>query len=106
MLLLRLSFSTINGYRSAIAMFLDLDLETSVVCARPVKRLMKGVFNVNPPLPRYTDIWDVNTLLKHLESLHPPPSLSDYMLGVKTCALVTVMSLSRASSVALLCPKY
>ena len=45
-------------------------------------------------------------MLKHLESLHPPDSLSDYMLGVKTCTLVTVLSLSRSGSVAALVPGF
>ena len=45
-------------------------------------------------------------LFEHLKSLHPPSSLSDYMLGVKTCALVTVFSLSRLGSVAALAPRY
>ena len=102
---LGLSFSSVNGYKTAIAKFLN-DSDSSAAASRPVKRLMRGVFNANPPLPCYADIWDVNILLKHLESLHPPDTLSDYMLGVKTCALVTVFSLSRSSSVAALAPTF
>ena len=53
------------------------------------------------PLPRYSDIWDIDCLLSHLETLHPPDILTDYQLSVKTCAM-----LSRASSVAALAHRY
>ena len=57
-------------------------------------------------IPRYSDIWDVDVLLTYLETLHPPQDLNDYMLGVKTCTLLTIFSLSRASTIKSLAPQY
>ena len=34
-----------------------------------VSRFMKGIFNCNPPAPRYTSTWDVDVVLKYLSSL-------------------------------------
>ena len=34
-----------------------------------VTRLMKGVFNRRPPLPKYTSTWSVGTVLNYLRSL-------------------------------------
>ena len=101
-----LSYQTVCGYRSAIAKLQAGTAESSIGRAVPVKRVIRGTFNVNPPIPRYSNIWNVDTLLSHLETLHPPDTLTDFQLSVKTCALLTVFSLSRASTVAVLAPSY
>ena len=36
----------------------------------------KGVFELKPSLPKYKNIWDVNTVLTYLSSLHPPQDLT------------------------------
>ena len=59
-----LSYSTINTARSAISA-LHLDCGTS----RLVSRLMKGIYNVRPSLPRYTCTYDIKIVLDYLETL-------------------------------------
>ena len=34
-----------------------------------VSRLVKGVFHMRPPLPRYTEVWDVGRVISYLRSL-------------------------------------
>ena len=33
------------------------------------------------PLPHYYDIWDIDCLLSHLQTMHPPEILTDYQLS-------------------------
>ena len=71
-----------------------------------VRRVVKGTFNINPPMPRYTDIWDVDVVLRSLAKSHPPNSLTDYELSVKCCTLLSILSLSRVSTVSALGPEF
>ena len=41
-----------------------------------VCRFLKGVFKLKPSLPKYKTIWDDNTVLTYLSSLHPPQDLT------------------------------
>ena len=45
-------------------------------CKELVKRLMKGVFEKKPALPRYKNTWDVNIVLKELETWIPTEKLT------------------------------
>ena len=57
---------------------------------------MKGVFNLWPPLPRYTVTWDVASVLDTLRSLHP---LHELPLKTLILKLVTLMALTQAARV-------
>ena len=62
------SYSTINSYGSALSsMLLPVD-GYSVGEHRIIARLLKRMFHVRPPEPRYSFTWDVNVLLTFLES--------------------------------------
>ena len=102
----RLQYRTICGYRSAIARYHNGFTGNSVGSARLIKRLTKACFNKNPPLPKYSDIWDADVLLAHLETMYPNSTLSTYDLGLKAVSLLTVLSLSRQSSLAVLGPQF
>ena len=41
-----------------------------------VSRLMKGIFNLRPAVPKYFKTWDVSVVLKYLINLSPVPLLS------------------------------
>ena len=71
-----------------------------------MKSITRATFIANPPLPRYTDIWDVEILLNYLETLFPLQSLSDFDLGLKTYCLCAIFSISRANSVTQLEPRF
>ena len=102
----RMQYRTICGYRSAIARYHRGIAGTPLGSAKLIKRLTKACFNQNPPLPKYSDIWDADALLGYLETMYPNSELSTYDLGLKSVALLTVLSLSRQSSLAVLGKPY
>lgn len=92
-----LSYSTINGYRSAISAFHE-QIEGMPVGQHPlVKRALAGVFNENPPQPKYTDMWDVGVVLKYIDSLGPNGDLDDGQMTRKLTMLLALSNASRAS---------
>ena len=96
------SYSTVNSYRSALSGMLV------PVNGRPIGehslivRLLKGMFNVRPPVPRYNGTWDVNIVLKLLENWHPLETLEMKQLTFKTVALVGQVSAQRSQALAAL----
>ena len=78
------SYSTINSYRSALSSML-LPIDGYSVGEHPIiARLLKGMFHVRPPEPRYSFTWDVNVLLTFLESWFPLSALELKQLTLKT----------------------
>ena len=72
---LKKSYSTINSYRSALSSML-LPVDGYALCEHPIiVRLLKGMFHVRPPEPRYRFTWDVNVLLRFPESWFPLSAL-------------------------------
>jgi hypothetical protein len=102
----RMQYRTICGYRSAIARYHVGIAGTPLGSAKLIKRLTKACFNQNPPIPKYSEMWDADKLLGYLETLYPNSDLSLYDLGLKAVALLTVLSLSRQSSLAALGPQF
>ena len=47
-------------------------------------RLVKGIFNVRPPIPRYSSTWDVQAVLDYIESCGQSSRLSLKTLSFKT----------------------
>ena len=69
-----------------------------------IKRLTRAVFIEEPPLARYASIWPVDKVLNYLATLYPHTDISIQQLGMKTLTLLSLASISRTSSVALLGP--
>ena len=101
-----LKYQTICGYRSAISRFHAAVGDIPLGSATLIKRVTKACFNQAPPLPKYSDMWDVDKLMGFLETLYPNTSLSTYDLGMKAVALISSLSISRQSSVAGLAPQF
>ena len=98
------TYQTIAGYRSAISKFHVGLSGLPVGQAKNVKRLTKGVFIEEPPIAKYASIWPADKVLAYLATLYPHHTLSDFQLGVKALTLVSLASISRSSTVALLGP--
>lgn len=62
-------YITINSYRSAISSFHPEHEVIKVGQTVLIKQLMTGVFNSRPPIPRYTETWDVDLVLKYILNL-------------------------------------
>ena len=90
-------YNSINAYRSAISSVHE-KIDGSDVGQHPtITRLMKGIFNDRPPLPRYTNTWDVQTVLNYLRSLGDNASLSLKLLTLKTVMLLALTRPSRSA---------
>ena len=62
-------YFTANPYRAAISAYHGY-VENSPVGKHPgVSGLMTGVFNMNPPKPKYVFIWDVEKVLSYFNNL-------------------------------------
>ena len=89
-----MGYESINTARSALSS-LGIVVDGCRAGNHPlVARFMKGVFNLRPPLPRYAAIWDVQPVLRQLQSMHPVQSLSLKDLSLK---LVMLMALTQAA---------
>ena len=62
-----------------------------------ISRLMKGIFNLRPPFPRYVQTWDVSVVLRYVKFLSEAPLLSMKNLTLKLVMLMALVSLSRAN---------
>ena len=90
-------YRSLNAYRSAISSVHDR-VEGVAVGQHPlVSRLLKGVFNLRPPQPRYTSTWDVSQVLAYLEGLGENSALPLQMITLK---LVMLMALTRPTRAA------
>ena len=64
-----LEYGTINTYRSALSGVLP-PMEGFPVGQHPlVVRLLKGILNLRPAMPRYQESWAVNVALDYMRSL-------------------------------------
>ena len=88
-------YSTINSYRSAISAYHNLVEGKSVGQHISVCNLMTGVFNKNPPKPKYTSIRDVEKILKYIKTVPTNTELSDRMLLQKLTSLLFLTSAGR-----------
>ena len=98
-----MTYQIICGYRSAISRFHSTVGGFLLVL---IRRITKACFNQAPPIPKNSDMWDVDQLMVFLEKLHPNADLSTYDLGMKAVALISSLSICRQSSVAVLAPQY
>ena len=90
-------YRSLNSYRSAISSVHER-VDGHTVGQHPlVVRLMKGVFNDRPPLPRYTSTWNVQTVLNHIASFGANGSLSLKQLSWKTTMLLALTRPSRSA---------
>ena len=62
-----------------------------------ISRLLKGIFHDRPPLPRYTNTWNVQTALNYLEGLGENQFLSLKVLTWKLTMLLALTCPSRSA---------
>ena len=62
-----------------------------------VCQLLKGVFQLRPPQPRYATTWQVSKLVQYISSLGSNSNLSTKLLSYKLVGLLALTALDRAS---------
>lgn len=96
-----LSWSAINTARSSLSMFLKVD-DIPVGRHPDVIRLMKGLYNMNPPKARYTAVWDARKVLNKLRQWSPVKSLPLKLLTLKFVMLFSLVTAQRGQALHLL----
>jgi integrase len=93
------SYNTINVARCAVAAYLNTDGSDSVGKHPIICRLVKGVFENRPALPRYSDIWDVDIVLQKLSEWAEADTLRFDKLTYRTIMLLALLSAQRCQTI-------
>ena len=93
------SYSAINTARSALSAYLPLVNNCTVGNHPSVCKLVKGVFEKRPALPKYADTWDVKDVLKYLKLCVPLEKLSLKEITLKTCTLLSLVTGQRGQAI-------
>ena len=81
-------YNSVNAYRSAISSVHE-KVDGVPIGQHPlVTRLIKGIFNVRPPMPRYSSTWDVQVILDYLESCGQSENLTLKLLTLLSSLLL------------------
>ena len=93
------AYRTLNVYRSAISST-HPKIDSLRVGEHPlVVQLLKGAYNLRPPLPRYSSTWDVSLVVSFIDGLGVNESLSLKDLSQKLGFLLALTAMERVSEV-------
>ena len=93
------AYRTLNVYRSAISSTHPM-IDSLRVGEHPlVVQLLKGAYNLRPPLPRYSSTWEVAKVVSFLDQLGSNGSLSLKDLSQKLGLLLALTAMERESEV-------
>ena len=95
--------SSLNAYRSAISSVHDRVDDTDVGKHPLISRLLKGAFHARPPLPCYSQTWNVEVVLNCMQQWGDTVSLSLKLLTFKLVKLMCLARPSRSADLASLC---
>ena len=96
------SYTAVNTARSALSAFLPLYNDRSVGSHPDVCRIIKGVFEERPALPKYRETWDVNTVLDYFDSQPAISDMSLKQLTLRMCKLLALLTGQRGQALHLL----
>ena len=92
-------YSNLCTARSALASSIILPGYKSLSDHPLVSRYIKGVFNLRPPAPKYSVMWDASVLLNYLKGLGENSILSFKDLTFKTAALLSILAGKRVHDI-------
>ena len=93
------AYRTINVYRSMFSSTID-PIDSFPVGQHPlVRKLLKGIYLSNPPRAKYASTWNVDDVLRHIDSLGSNSELSVALLSKKLVVLLAVTTLLRVSEI-------
>ncbi|XP_064485977.1 uncharacterized protein LOC135398504 [Ornithodoros turicata] len=96
-----LAFRTICSYRSALSQTIGVCDGFPLGEHPSVSRLLKGVFHLNPPCPRYSSTWSVETVTSFLSSMGDNGSLPIRLLTYKLAMLLALATACRSADLVL-----
>ena len=96
-----LAYNTLCGYRSMLSLYHDPIDGLSLGSHPLIGKLLKGVFNLNPPLKKFCPEWEVSIVLDFLtkEPFVPVESCALKLLTLKVCFLLAITSARRADDI-------
>ena len=94
-----LGYSAINTARSALSSILILEDGVKFGEHPLVVRCLKGIFELKPALPKYSEIWDVNIVLGYLRAAAPLSSLSLKQLTLHLTMLLCLTTGQRGQTI-------
>ena len=100
------SYSCINAHKCSIGQTLASMGCNTVTNSSLIPRFMKGIFNLRPPLPKYSFTWDVGKVIKYVSTLFPLEDISLKLLTLKIAALLALTTAQRAQTLVNLNTKY
>lgn len=65
-----------------------------------VMALMRGAYNSNPPKPKYSSTWDVETVINYISTLSDEDLLDPMTISSKTAVLLALATFMRVSELA------
>lgn len=83
-----ISYSNINSHKSALTMILNFKEEDQHI----IKRFLKGLYNINPPRPKYNFTWDPHPVLMKMAEWYPLNKISLKQLTFKMVVLMALIS--------------
>ena len=102
----KFEYFTINTYRSALSAYHEKVDNQPVGKRSKVCNLMTGVFNRNPPKPRYVFIWDIEQVLTFIREMLNNTELSDRNINLKLAILLFLKSAERCHEICYLNIKF
>jgi hypothetical protein len=88
------SYSSINTLRSSLSSILNT-IDGFAVRKHPtVIRILKGVYNSKPPVPKYCITWDVSIVLSYIKTLQCNEDLTLKELSHKLAILIAIALVS------------
>ena len=85
-----LSYNSLVSARSALGHCLSCD----IIYHSTVSTFLKGVYNLRPPTPKYFAIWNVNTLLSHIQH----KDISTFYITKKLATLFMILAGTRVNT--------
>ena len=95
-------YGYIAAARSALSAVLPKEEGVAFGKDPNVTKFLKGVFRLKPQLPRYTEIYDPDVILKFLETLPENKHLMMEMLVKKLATLLMLLSGQRGQTISML----
>lgn len=92
------SYSSLNTYRSALALIFGKRFSENDI----VTRFLKGVFRSRPSFPKYQTTWDPNVVLIYLTRFFPNEEISLLQITKKAAVLLALSTGQRVQTLSLI----
>ena len=93
------SFSVINTAKVAISHYLHFPPYKYLSDHPAVDKFFTGLFNLQPPKPKISTIWDVNTVFTHISSWGSNAVITDRQLTQKLAFLLLLLGGQRVNTI-------